>query len=684
MGKKKTTASSGAAVSATAAAKDAQCDWTASTITKHDEKKMRSLGLISDDEKDVRFPGSDSRPNHPTGFTVMFSAFLFYGLSLPAHEFLRCLLFLYGIQLWQLTPNSILYLTIFITVCEAFLGIDPHWGLWKKIFFVKRHNGGSGPYVVGGVGFVVRKEVNYFNFLMKDSVQGWRSKWFYLRDRPGSGHRSDLPKFTDILEATPKKSWQNILTAEEKPVADDLYEKVLGMKNAGGQTMIGTEIAAMFLKRRIQPVMSIAHQMWLYTGAKDVTQINAAELSEKDLLDEASTVARCYPSAPETREEPEDDESTGNVEVNVEVVEDSDATEDEEEKEKEKDETDGAEALTAKPPKVSTAQPPKKPSGIFTDKDDLLFESRICSYSDEGEVAPPPFKKAKTGSEKELTAEAEGPTLPEGAPVAPPPPKRTQKKRKEAPSTAASPPSAPEGHPIQATVAMVRDFAAQFIQLKAENAQLREAATSSAEQLEKANKLAADAWREADKLKKELGQIKAKLKEEEEQKAEAQTQAKEKEGNLHKSIEALRGAADIPVDRASKLQVDSMSDAISFAVDSSEQVQMLLQKSKAALTRLFALIFPKLDQDKTLGQLVDAFFIDTDGTIDTTRKKILRLVLTDDTAEIPGNEPIPWFHLRCLEEQWLKNLHLFTYKTPLVRESVLTVNICVGRRDGNA
>ncbi|KAK1661156.1 hypothetical protein QYE76_049315 [Lolium multiflorum] len=39
-----------------------------------------------------------------------------------------------------MTPNSILHLSIFITMCEAFLGIDPHWGLWRKIFYVKRHN----------------------------------------------------------------------------------------------------------------------------------------------------------------------------------------------------------------------------------------------------------------------------------------------------------------------------------------------------------------------------------------------------------------------------------------------------------------------------------------------------------------------------------------------------------------
>jgi hypothetical protein len=58
---------------------------------------------------------------------------------------------------------------------------------------------------------------------------------------------------------------------------------------------------------------------------------------------EAPTVSRCYPSAPETGEEPEDDKSTGNIEANVEVVEDSEATKDEEEeKEKEEGKTAGA------------------------------------------------------------------------------------------------------------------------------------------------------------------------------------------------------------------------------------------------------------------------------------------------------------------------------------------------------
>jgi hypothetical protein len=43
------------------------------------------------------------------------------------------------VQLHQLTPNSILHIACFITPCEAFLGINPHWGLWKYLFCL-RHN----------------------------------------------------------------------------------------------------------------------------------------------------------------------------------------------------------------------------------------------------------------------------------------------------------------------------------------------------------------------------------------------------------------------------------------------------------------------------------------------------------------------------------------------------------------
>jgi hypothetical protein len=63
-----------------------------------------------------------------------------------------------------------------------------------------------------------------------------------------------------------------------------------------------------------------------------------------------------------------------------------------------------------------------------------------------------------------------------------------------------------------------------------------------------------------------------------------------------------------------------MSDALSFAVDSSEQIQELLKKTKGALSKIFLLLFPKLDQDKTLGKLVNTLFIDTGSTIEVLKR----------------------------------------------------------------
>src|SRR3954468_15220814 len=98
----------------------------------------------------------------------MFIAFLVRGLSLHAHEFLRGLLFTYGIQLWQLTPNSLLQVAIFVTLCEAFFGIEPHFGLFKRILYIELHSNIAGLHVLGRVGFSLRQDAEYFKFLMKE------------------------------------------------------------------------------------------------------------------------------------------------------------------------------------------------------------------------------------------------------------------------------------------------------------------------------------------------------------------------------------------------------------------------------------------------------------------------------------------------------------------------------------
>jgi hypothetical protein len=112
-------------------------NWVPSVFKQKDLEKAQANGLISADDQ-VTFPSTKRIPKPLSGFWVMFFDFLLRGLSLPAHEFLRGLLFIYGVQLHQLTPNSILHIAYFITLCESFLGIEPH-------FFSGNSSFGSAP-----------------------------------------------------------------------------------------------------------------------------------------------------------------------------------------------------------------------------------------------------------------------------------------------------------------------------------------------------------------------------------------------------------------------------------------------------------------------------------------------------------------------------------------------------------
>jgi hypothetical protein len=70
------------------------------------------------------------------------------------------------VQLHQLTPNSILHIACFITLCESFLGIDPHWVLWRFIFFLRPSVALNKKPELGGAVVSVRSESHYLEFNM--------------------------------------------------------------------------------------------------------------------------------------------------------------------------------------------------------------------------------------------------------------------------------------------------------------------------------------------------------------------------------------------------------------------------------------------------------------------------------------------------------------------------------------
>jgi hypothetical protein len=208
--------------------------WVPSSFEESDLKKAKKEGFLPE-LAPIVFPDNERVPKPPSRYRVMFLAFLICGLSLPAHEFLRGLLFVYSVQLHQLTPNLILHIACFITLCESFLGIDPHWVLWKFLFHL--HPSvllGKNP-ELGGAVVSVRSESHYLEFNMAVSVQGWRKKWFYIKDQKVvSSDKFGIAPFDASKSLTKLTSWDSPSTEAEVEDIKPLLTRIQSLKSAAG------------------------------------------------------------------------------------------------------------------------------------------------------------------------------------------------------------------------------------------------------------------------------------------------------------------------------------------------------------------------------------------------------------------------------------------------------------------
>ena len=110
--------------------------WRPSSLTEIQLERLATEGSIP--PKDVahwRVPPSGEVSPHPhPDEVVTFRIFYSRGLGQLAHSFLLGLLEEWKIGLHHLNPTGILRITGFGTVCEAFLGIDPHVDLFWEMF----------------------------------------------------------------------------------------------------------------------------------------------------------------------------------------------------------------------------------------------------------------------------------------------------------------------------------------------------------------------------------------------------------------------------------------------------------------------------------------------------------------------------------------------------------------------
>jgi hypothetical protein len=168
---------------------DPRTAWETSTATEEQIQSLADRGLLRPKSQVGWRPAAGEEfPMKGTSETIVFLAHIERGFGVPAGDFLRGLLHFYRIELVHLAPNLITIISTFIHLCEAYLGIAPHFYLWRHFFELKKTGKGV---VVGSVGFMLCRNMKseYINLALPDNTTGWKQGWFYL-DNPASELRA--------------------------------------------------------------------------------------------------------------------------------------------------------------------------------------------------------------------------------------------------------------------------------------------------------------------------------------------------------------------------------------------------------------------------------------------------------------------------------------------------------------
>jgi hypothetical protein len=119
---------------------------------------------------------------------------------------------------------------------------------------------------------------------MATSVQGWRQKWFYIKDQmaAASDHYGIAP-FDAKQSLTKLTAWDSPPSEAEVKNIQPLLASIQRLKSDAGGGLIGMQLMVFFLQRRIQPLQSRISKLWSYSGSIDPSRVSAQDLEKKDL-----------------------------------------------------------------------------------------------------------------------------------------------------------------------------------------------------------------------------------------------------------------------------------------------------------------------------------------------------------------------------------------------------------------
>jgi hypothetical protein len=106
---------------------------------------------------------------------------------------------------------------------------------------------------------------------MAASIQGWRTKWFYIKDQKISSFEEyGIAPFDASQELKKLASWDLPPTEAEMEEIKPLLARIQELKGGRGGALSGTQLMAFFLQHRVQPLQHCLCKLWTFSGLERI------------------------------------------------------------------------------------------------------------------------------------------------------------------------------------------------------------------------------------------------------------------------------------------------------------------------------------------------------------------------------------------------------------------------------
>jgi hypothetical protein len=165
--------------------KPSHLDFEKSTVSEADVPMMMKLGYFGEAERKlIRFAGEETNPTLKDDEVVVFKSFFRAGLRFPLNEMIGEVLKNFEIYLYQLTPNAIVRLSVFIWALRSqgmSLDVEAFCRVHELHYQTKARADGLHENF-GSYNFTYRKDTKapVLSYRTKWPT-GWKSEWFYIK-----------------------------------------------------------------------------------------------------------------------------------------------------------------------------------------------------------------------------------------------------------------------------------------------------------------------------------------------------------------------------------------------------------------------------------------------------------------------------------------------------------------------